>query len=294
MKTISYSQFSLYLNCPKRWKLDYVDGLRQYEQNINLLFGTAFHSTIQHYLSVMYEDSAKKADNIDLNEYLQTHMLTEYKNALVKNNNTHFSSPEELSEFYQDGVAILKYFKNHRRAYFASKQHSLIGIEVPLNVHLQKNVKFTGYIDIVIKDERDGRIKIFDIKTSTAGWNKYQKKDVSKTSQMVLYKKYYAEQYGVSEDDIDIEYVIVRRKINEDLEFVPKRIQTFIPASGKTTVNKVSKLLNEFIDTCFTDDGTYNVIRDYPAVTSSGCKYCPYSKEEALCPKASRIVKNEE
>lgn len=294
MKTISYSQFSLYLNCPKRWKLDYVDGLRQYEQNINLLFGTAFHSTVQHYLTVMYEDSVKKADELDLNEHLQTHMLTEYKNALVKNGNTHFSSPEELSEFYQDGVAILRYFKNHRRAYFASKQHTLIGIEVPLSLTLRKNVKFSGFIDIVIKDERDGRIKIYDIKTSTAGWNKYQKKDVSKTSQMVIYKKFYAQQYGVSEDDIDIEYVIVRRKINDELEFVPKRIQTFIPASGKTTINKVTKLLDGFIDHAFNEDGSHNLNAYYPAVSSSGCKYCPYFKEDALCPKSQRIVKDEE
>lgn len=293
MKTISYSQFSSYINCPKKWKLDYVDGLRRYDQNINLLFGTAFHSTIQHYLTVMYEESAKKADELDLNEHLQTHMLMEYKNALVKNNNTHFSSPQELSEFYNDGVAILRYFKNHRRQYFASKHHKLIGIEVPINVLLQKNIKFTGYIDIVIKDERDGRIKIYDIKTSTMGWNKYQKKDVSKTSQMVFYKKYYAEQYEVSEDDIDIEYIIVRRKINEELEFVPKRIQTFSPASGRTTVNKITKMLNEFIDNSFNEDGSYNMAGSYPAISSSGCKYCPYYDEQALCPKASRILKNE-
>lgn len=293
MKTVSYSQFSLYLNCPKRWKLDYVDGLRTFEQNINLLFGTAFHETVQHYLTTMYDESVKKADEIDIDKHLQQTMLTEYKSSVAKNGGKHFSNPNELSEFYQDGVAILKYFKNHRRAYFPSKQHKLLGIELPLNIALRKGIKFTGFIDVVILDERDNRIKIYDFKTSTVGWNANQKKDVSKTSQMVLYKKYYAEQYGVSEDMIDIEYIIVRRKINEDLEFVPKRIQTFAPASGRTTVNKVTKLINEFLDRCFNDDGTYNTTNVYTAVESSFCKYCPYNKEEALCPKSQRIVRDD-
>ncbi len=294
MKTISYSQLSLYLNCPKRWKLDYVDGLRQYEQNINLLFGTAFHATIQHYLTVMYEDSVKKAEEIDLAKYLQDTMMNEYRIGLAKNNNEHFTTPEQLSEFYQDGIAILNYFKRHRSAYFSSKQHTLLGIEKPLNLILKNDIRFSGFIDIVIRDERDGRIKIYDIKTSTAGWNKYQKADKTKTAQVILYKSFYAKQYEVEEDMIDVEYIIVRRKINEDLEFVPKRIQTFAPASGKVTVKRVHNMLNEFIDHSFNEDGSYNLAADYPAVSSSGCKYCPYFKEDALCPKSQRITRDEE
>lgn len=294
MKTISYSQLSLYLNCPKRWKLDYVDNLRTYEQNINLLFGTAFHATIQHYLTVMYEDSVKKADEIDLAKYLQDTMMNEYRIGLARNNNEHYTTPEQLSEFYQDGIAILNYFKRHRSAYFSSKQHTLLGIEKPLNLTLKNDIRFSGFIDIVIRDERDGRIKIYDIKTSTAGWNKYQKADKTKTAQVILYKSFYAKQYEVEEDMIDVEYIIVRRKINEDLEFVPKRIQTFAPASGKVTVKKVHNMLNEFIDHSFNDDGSYNLSADYPAVSSSVCKYCPYFKEEALCPKSERITRDEE
>ncbi len=294
MKTVSYSQFSLYLQCPKRWKLDYADNLRKYEQNINTTFGSAFHSTIQNYLKVMYEDSVKKADEIDLGKYLQECMMTEYKNALTKNNNQHYTTPEQLTEYCTDGMFILDYFKRHRTAYFTSKQHTLLGIETPLNLPLRNGIRFTGFIDIVIRDERDGRIKIYDFKTSTAGWNKYQKADKSKTSQMILYKSFYAEQFGVDEEMIDVEYIIVRRKINEELEFVPKRIQTFIPASGKVTRNKIKKMFEEFLDNCFTEEGEYKMESSYPALVSSACNYCPYLKEDALCPKKERIkVKDE-
>lgn len=293
-KTVSYSQFSLYANCPKRWKLDYLDGLRKYEQNINTCFGSAFHKTLQNYLEVMYNQSVKEANSIHLGEYLKQALFDEYKESLAKNGNVHYSTPQELSEFYLDGEAILNYFQKHRTAYFTTKSHKLVGIEVPLQMPLINNVSFTGFIDIVIKDERDDKIKIYDIKTSTMGWNKYQKADQTKTAQLILYKEFYAKQFNVDVESIDVEYIIVRRKINEQAEFVPKRIQTFIPASGKPTRNKIGKLFIEFVQNCFNEDGTYNPNGEFPAMATSACKYCPYSSEEILCPKKQRIKKEKE
>ena len=62
-----------------------------------------------------------------------------------------------------------------------------------------------GYLDVVIRDKRNNKITIIDIKTSTMGWNKYQKADKTKTSQLVLYKKYFAEQYGFDVENIDFD-----------------------------------------------------------------------------------------
>jgi len=287
-RTVSYSQFSIYLKCPSKWKRDYVDGLRQYESTIHTLFGTCLHTTLQHYLRVMYEDSVKAADAIDLVAHLQAEMVATYK-ASVDKTGQHFSTPQELQEFLEDGIAILNYIKRHRGVFFAHKQHKLIGIEIPLKVVINQNIGFNGYIDLVILDERTGRIKIWDIKTSTAGWNKYQKKDPAKTAQLVLYKHFYAEQFGVDPEMIDVEYFIVRRRINHDAEFVPKRVQTFAPASGKVTRGKITKLLNEFIESAFTADGEYNTNINYPAIQSSLCGYCPYNKPE-ICPKRERLL----
>lgn len=289
-KTVSYSQFSLYAKCPRRWKFDYLDNLRVYEQTVHTIFGTAFHSTIQNYLTVMYNESVKAADTIDLNTYLQEQMYAEYKTAVEKNNGVHFSNPKELAEFLQDGIEIIKYVKTHRGVYFPSKQHKLVGIEVPLNLQLKGGIGFIGFIDIVILDERTGRIKVWDIKTSTTGWNKYQKADITKTAQLILYKEFYAKQFGVDVEEVDVEYLIVRRRINEDAEFVPKRVQTFIPASGKVTRNKVAKLLQDFLDNCFTEEGVYNEQGSYPAIETSMCKFCPHHKS-GLCAKADRMKK---
>ena len=46
---------------------------------------------------------------------------------------------------------------------------------------------YKGYLDLVFYHERSNKIKIIDIKTSTKGWNKWQKKDDSKQAQLLLY-----------------------------------------------------------------------------------------------------------
>ena len=51
--------------------------------------------------------------------------------------------------------------------------------------------------------------------------------------QLVLYKKFFSEQFGLAEKSIDIEFLIVRRKVYEDGEYPQKRIQTF-----STTIRK--------------------------------------------------------
>ena len=53
-RKISYSQFSMYSQCPKHWELAYAKNLRTYSQSIHTIFGTAMHETLQHYLTVMF------------------------------------------------------------------------------------------------------------------------------------------------------------------------------------------------------------------------------------------------
>ena len=65
-KSISYSQFSTYLTCPKKWELQYKQKVPVSNVSINFSFGTAIHEVLQHYLDVLYNQSAPEADEIDL------------------------------------------------------------------------------------------------------------------------------------------------------------------------------------------------------------------------------------
>jgi len=293
-RKISYSQFSMYSKCPKQWELAYVKGMRKFSQSIHTLFGTAFHETLQTYLTTLFEESAKKADELDLHSMLRETMAAEYKKS-VDEMDEHFSNKFELTEFWQDGVAILDFIKKNRSRYFSARNEELVGIELPIYHQADednKSVMMMGFLDVVIRNKNTDRIKIIDIKTSTMGWNKYQKADKIRTSQLVLYKEYFAQQFGFDVEKIDILYFIVKRKLVEGAMFPQRRVQEFIPASGKPTRNKLKRSLNEWVGMCFDKDGNYNETRTYPAVAGKNkknCKYCDFADRDDLCPYAKRI-----
>ena len=282
-KNISYSQLSMYSQCPKKWALQYRDGHKVSEQSIHMTFGTALHETLQMYLDVMYNESGAAADRLDLEGDFETRLREEYSKAYKANGNSHCSDAVTLREFYSDGIEIINYVRKNRGKYFSKRGWWLVGCEVPIviapNSRLSR-VKYMGFLDVVLFHEPTNKFVIIDIKTSTNGWNAKAKKDKLKQFQLVLYKKFFAEQYKIPIDDIDIEFFIVKRKLWESEDFVIKRVQKFTPPSGKTSINRATKLLNEFLDNCFTREGFSE--KEMPETPNNNCKWCPYFKTH-LC-----------
>ena len=200
-KTISYSQISKYTNCPLSWKLDKIDKHQRFEPNMFLVFGTAFHETFQLYLDTMYNETATAADKLDLNNILKDKMSKDYSDRVAELDGQHFSNPEEMQDFYSDGIAILDWFKKRRGQYFSKKYTELVGIEMPIfsEVEYNNKVMFMGFMDLVMKEH--DTIKIIDIKTSFMGWKDKKKK--KEGNQLRLYKKYFSEQYGTDIKNID-------------------------------------------------------------------------------------------
>lgn len=297
-KRISFSQYQMWKGCPHRWKLNYIDKLSSTNPSIALVFGTAMHETLQHYVKTIYESSIKEADALDLSNMLTDTMRREYKKLLVENNEKHFSNSEEMQEHYLDGLEIIKWIKSKRSELFQKKDHELLGIELPINIiplESHPSIKLVGYLDLVIRNNTTGKIYIYDFKTSTKGWSKYAKNDKVKISQLVLYKTYYAEQYNVSPDDIVVEYLILKRKIDEDAEYaaMKKRVQRFEPSNGKVSQNAIKKEIEQFIESNFTNEGEYKLDIIRPAISgkdNNNCRFCIYNESETYCPKENRVV----
>jgi len=255
MARISYSQFSQWDKCPYTWKLNYVDKAETFKGNIYTLFGSAIHETIQAYLVCYYERTIKEADSLPLDEILMYRMKENYKQSKERHGDEFEVSKEEMAEFYEDGINIINEFLKKKTSYFSKKRTELVGIEMKLNYDLPNKMKFNGYMDVVLHEKKTGRIKIIDIKSSTMGWNKYMKADKNKTNQLLLYKYFLSKQLEISIDKIDVEYLILKRRLYENIIYPQKRLQAFTPASGKPSINKVMKRLQEFIDECFDDKG---------------------------------------
>ena len=281
MKKISYSQYAMWAQCPHKWKTAYIDDKREFTESIHTLFGTSMHEVIQTFLTVMYNDTVKLAEQLPLDDMLRTRMKRNFESALEQNGGVMFCEEKDMVEFYIQGVEILDFIKKKRAQYFSKKGYELVGIEVPINYDLPNNIKFIGYIDIVIKDTIRDVIKIYDIKTSTMGWNKYMKADKIKSDQLLLYKQFYSKQFDHPLDKIEVEYFIVKRKLWENTDFPQKRVQKFVPANGKPSINQVTKRLSEFMTECFTSDGEYNTEHIYSKEASKkNCRFCDFNQTE--------------
>ena len=283
-KNISYTQLSAWSECPHRWKQMYIDKIKQ-PPSIHLSFGTAMHETLQEYMELMYNKGQQHADEFDAHSDFQERFMSLYK-ADVDKKGEHFATQKELIEFTNDGLNIIDFFLKYRQDHFHKHGWKLLGIEMPILLAPHEdypNVKLMGKLDLVMFDETMHRVVIWDIKTSTRGWTKYDKNNKLKTSQMVMYKKYFAEQYNVPVESIDVRYFIVKRKIpaNPRYPIMKSRIQKFEPSSGKTTQNKMVKNMKAFIEDVFVDgshmydtDNIDRILAETDKCSSKWCQTC--------------------
>lgn len=288
---ISYSQMSTFYQCPHKWKTRYIDKIKDDKKTIHLIFGIALHETVQIYLYTLYKYSTKKANEINIDFLLHTNMRKQLK--LVEKGKLDIKKGD-LFKYYNNGVEAIKYFINNRVKYLPKKGYELVGIETPLiqeNIN-EKNIDLIQYLDVVLKNKKENRYLIIDIKTAKKGWNKYHKNDIIKRSQVLLYKKYYAKKMNIDLSSIDVKFLIFRHQTSEiktdSYIFNTKYIQEYVPPSGKTSMNIITQKLNDFIEYCFNEDGTYKTEQKYDAIETKLCDYCFYNTEQ-LCPTKNRI-----
>jgi hypothetical protein len=283
-KYVSYSQYSMYYKCPRSWKLAYVDNLRKKESNIHLVFGTSMHEVIQDYLEMIYNQPHLDAESVDWKAKLLQTMNTIADDERNLIDGKRCMTDEEFAEFIQDGNEILDYFlqEDVRRKYFSKTRHTLSGIETSIDLEVRKNVGYIGFLDVVLFDKINQKYKIIDLKTSTRGWNKWQKADESKTHQLLLYKVFYAKEFNVPLDKIEVEFIILKRKHDPDDVWSGDRIQRFVPPHGSMSSKEAWTSFNTFLNESFTKSGEYNMDYSFPKTpgkNKKNCRWCEFSKK---------------
>ena len=93
----------------------------------------------------------------------------------------------------------------------------------------------------------------------------------------------FAEQYNFPVDNIEIEFFITRRKVFDGGDFPQKRIQEFIPSSGKVKLNKARNLLESFILEVFDGNGEFKNTEFEKRANKHNCHFCPYKDNPDLC-----------
>ena len=283
-KYVSYSQYSMYYKCPRSWKLAYIDNLRKKESNIHLVFGTSMHEVIQDYLEMIYNQPHLDAESVDWKAKLLQTMNTIADDERNLIDGKRCMTDEEFAEFIQDGNEILDYFlqEDVRKKYFSKTRHTLSGIETSIDLEVRKNVGYIGFLDVVLFDKINQKYKIIDLKTSTRGWNKWQKADESKTHQLLLYKVFYAKEFNVPLDKIEVEFIILKRKHDPDDVWSGDRIQRFVPPHGSMSSKEAWTSFNTFLNESFTKSGDYNMDYSFPKTpgkNKKNCRWCEFAKK---------------
>jgi hypothetical protein len=295
LKNVSFSQYSKWLKCPMDWKLSYIDKLAPYEASIHTTFGTAIHEALQEYLRVLYTVGATEADALDTFSIFKKSydeglkdlkIATEEQLKLTEDERDELGliTQDLVKEFENDGKIILDHVLSYaqRSKHFPSKKYELVGIELPLEIPLRGGtILYKGFLDIVLRDKMTKKVLILDFKTSTNGWNKYQKADRTKIDQLLLYKRFYNQMFKVPMSDIEIEFFVVKRKLYEDVGFPQQRIQRISPPDGKMSMKEVETSFLEFINAGFDTNGEYNkdgVFPKQPGKAKKNCKYCIFKE----------------
>lgn len=170
----SYSSVNSYDNCPKCFKLERIDRVSKI-QNAFAEWGSFMHSILEAY----FKDEADLFDLLEL-----------YEKGYTKNVTHQFpyNRYADLGErYYNAGIA---YFNNFNGL---SKNYEVLEVECQTPMEIGGR-PFIGFIDLVLRDKRDGSLQIVDHK-SKSGF-KSDAELAQYLRQLYLYAEYVRIQYG--------------------------------------------------------------------------------------------------
>ena len=79
-----------------------------------------------------------------------------------------------------------------------------------------------------------------------------------------MYKVFYAKEFNVPLDKIEVEFIILKRKHDPDDVWSGDRIQRFVPAHGSMSSKEAWTSFNTFLNESFTKSGEYNMDYSFP------------------------------
>ena len=162
-RALSHSSISMYVECPQKYKLKYIDKLPEKPKSF-FSFGRSVHSALEFFYSV----AALPAPTLE-------QVLAEYKNQWVSEG---YKDAEEEAKYFADGDKILRdFYKKHiddfEPPFFAEYRFDLTVDGVPV----------TGFVDRIDKVGKDA-IAIVDYKTGKA----FAEERVKTDAQLTMYQ----------------------------------------------------------------------------------------------------------
>ena len=268
---ISFSQLRTYNECPARYKIQYIDGLKG-DGSIHTAFGSAVHAACEFLLADIPTDGVssnfRKIFNKELDELTSEYKTGELVEWFAKQKPS-MDYDEGIEWFYDQGIRLIPEIMPFMRKTFGNFETLHIEEELMESVTelpLSKR-PFRGFIDAVIKTE-DGKIHVIDWKTCSWGWPAAKKGNTLNSYQLTLYKKFLAEKHGLDVKNIETYFCLLKRTAKKDI------IELVRITSGDLKTKNAVNLLTQTMHNI--DD------RGFFIKNLSACKWCQFENKECV------------
>lgn len=236
---ISYSEFKDYCFCPHLHKLRWVDEAIPFDENEFLIFGTTIHKIAENQLKD--QSNIKNVDWEKEFDQLFVKSLLEYKKNIPKEKELKKGLIVNMREQGKYLVSVLypEMIKHYGEFETLSQEEALY--EPIKNITTLHDINFKGFIDLVIRTKKDGKINIIDFKSSSAGWYGKDRSDKLKLYQLIFYKVYYSQKHNMPMDDINTSFILLKRTVKKD------HIEVYPITSGEKRVGNAMELLEKTV-----------------------------------------------
>jgi putative RecB family exonuclease len=191
---ISYSQISTYLQCPLKYRFNYIDRLKPEFTSASLAFGQAVHQAVASYFESALRGEHLTADN----------MTDIYRESWRGCDGPPIKYDKGGSEdkFLQKASDILTLWHSNQ-----DPTVEVLGVEEPFSVNLGEKADYpgnglpplVGYVDHILKMP-DGNITLIDLKTAA---RKPSQTQADQTLQLTAYSLG-AEELGFDPDELTL------------------------------------------------------------------------------------------
>ena len=231
MSHISFSALKIWNECPFKYKLNYVDHIKQFKGNVYTAFGSAMHEVCERVLIGDWDES-------DAPKKFQESFAISFKE--LEKEIKEETDKKLLKEMFVQGTELAPLAIPGLKEQFGSFEiiSSEENLFEPIVEFEKEDYDFKGFIDLVIKTP-DGKYHIIDWKTCSWGWDFKKKTDPMTTYQLTLYKYYFCQKHNIDPKDVETYFALLKRTAKKD------KVEIFRVTSGTKKINNALNLLKK-------------------------------------------------
>lgn len=261
---ISYSEQKDWRECSYKHKLKHINKIDLNTAQPHLDFGQAFHGSMEEYLKSnctknVYDVSRKiLSEAVELNKENQDYQKLDIE----------LWSKQICEELIPEAVELLN--EKIPGWTFVEAEESLYEPLSNVGIEKHSDVSMKGSIDAVLSQEVKGKklYWLIDWKTAKRHWTKKKLMDTNITSQLAIYKQFWAAKHNVPLEQIRCAFLVVNKEAKRTAHCRFHKVSV-----GPTTVQRSLKVITDMVSSVKRGVAIKNK-------SEMNCKYCPYRGTE--------------